>query len=101
MIPPTTAAMLQGIQQGDQQAASILPSVSQAQGRAQPSNPWRGSLDLIRDQVLQVAAALSNQGDNVAQEEKVKLFKIVYEIERINKALDKQAQEGGTSTNGQ
>lgn len=97
MIPPTAAAMLQGMQQGDQQAQSIIPSSYQPQGRAKATNPWEGTIALIIGQLLQISSEVGGQGENTAKEEKAKLMKITYELQRINNSLTKKAEEGSSN----
>lgn len=86
MLPPPANAMLTGMQQGDQQAQSIIPSTYQPQGKAAPQNPWEGVLSLINSQILEVASGVGKQGQAYrAQSEK--LLKIAYEIKKINNQL--------------
>ena len=94
MLTPSSQAMLQGMQQGDEQAQSILPSSYQPQGRAAPTNPWEGTLSMIIASVLTVAHGVGQQGDNVAKMEESKLLKISYELGKIRDRLTKLAQDG-------
>jgi hypothetical protein len=84
-------AMLTGTAQGAQQAASILPNSYQPRGKAAASNPFSGSLDLLCNQLLEIAYGVQSQGDKF-RECKERLYKAAYEISKINNELTDIAQ---------
>jgi hypothetical protein len=93
MIPPPSQAIMQGLSQGNAQAQSILPSVYQPRGGAQPQNPWQGSLDTVADQLLSLGKSIRSQGEKF-REEAEKLYKAAHDITKVNNTLTKFAQEG-------
>lgn len=101
MLTPQTQAMISGLQQGDRQAQSILPSAFQPQGRPQPTNPWEGILNMIQQNILEVAAGVGKQG-MAYNDQKERLYKFAYEIQKLNNQLTDMAIEGGSpSSSGQ
>lgn len=94
MLTPQTQAMVQGMQQGSQQAQSILPSTFQPQGRSGPSNPWEGVLNMIQSQILEVAAGVGQQG-LAYNDQKERLYKFAYELQKLNNQLTDMAIDGG------
>lgn len=92
-LTPQGQAMIQGTQQGNQQAQSMLPSAFQTQGRAQPTNPYEGSLNLIVTQIMEVASGVGGQGQ-AYREQKERLYKFAYEIQKLNNQLTDMAMEG-------
>lgn len=93
MLTPQAQAMMQGMQSGSREAQSILPSTFQPQGRAQPTNPFEGVLNLVSNQILQVAHGVGQQGQ-AYRDCKEKLLKLAYEIQRVNNELTDMAIEG-------
>ena len=93
MLTPATQAMVSGMQQGQQQASSILPSAFQPQGRAQPTNPWQGVLDSVNNQLLQVAYGVGQQGQ-AFREFQARLLKLAYETTKLSNELTETAAEG-------
>ena len=98
MLTPQGQAMIQGTQQGNQQAQSIIPSTFQPQGRAQGKNPYQGLLDLIVEKILSVAASVGEQGE-AYREQKTELLKTAYGLQKLNDKLSDIAINGtGNST---
>lgn len=92
-LTPQSQAMFQGMQDGQRQAQSILPSAFQPQGRGQPTNPWEGTLNMIVSQIMEVAAGVGSQGQ-AYREQKERLYKFAYEIQKLNNSLTDMAEEG-------
>jgi hypothetical protein len=90
-LTPQGQAMLQGMQQGNQQAQSIIPSTFQPQGRAQGVNPWKGFLDLICSKLLEISDQVGQQGQ-AYDDEKVELLKHAYTLAKLNQRLTDIAQ---------
>jgi hypothetical protein len=93
MMPQQAQAMMTGINQGQQQANSILPSVYQPKGKAAARNPWEGSLDIIADQLLTIASQINDQG-GAYRDHTEELYALAYKVKKTNNALTKCAQEG-------
>jgi hypothetical protein len=93
MITPDSQAMMQGMQQGNQQAQSMLPSATNPQGKAAARNPFEGSLTTMKQMALELAAAIGQHGD-AYRPEAVKLYKMVAELEKLNVQLKNLAEQG-------
>jgi hypothetical protein len=93
MLTPQAQAMVQGMQQGNKDAQSILPSAYQPQGRAQPRNRWEGVLNMINTHLLEVAAGVGQQGQQF-RDQVEKLYKLAYELKKLNNQLTDIAVEG-------
>lgn len=85
--------MMTGINQGQQQSNSILPSVYQPKGADKARNPWEGTLDILADQILQVASAVNDQG-GAYRKCTEDLYAIAYKLKKTNNELTTKAQEG-------
>ncbi len=85
-------AMIGGLQAGNQQAQALLPSVYQPQGRAKPTNPYQGTIDLLVNQVLELAHSIKSTGGDGFRDCSEKLMKISYELTKINNQLRDELQ---------
>ena len=79
-------SMLTGFAQGNAQAQSIMPNGYQPMGKAAAKNPFQGSIDLIVNQVLQIAFEVKQQGDE-HRDCVEKLYKVVFDLNKINNEL--------------
>ena len=78
---------MDGLNEGQQQARSMLPSAFQPKGKAKPQNPWKGTLENCNDMILSVADQLGKQGDEF-RDIKVKMMKIAFDITKANNDID-------------
>ena len=93
-------AMIGGLQAGNQQAQALLPSVYQPQGRAKPTNPYQGTIDLLVNQVLSLADSIKKTGGDSFRDCSEKLYKMSYELAKINNELRDAVQEGDDESGG-
>jgi hypothetical protein len=84
--------MISGIQSGNQQAAALMPSVYQPLGRPKPRNPYQGTIDLLVNQVLELAHSVKTTGGDGFRDCSEKLLKISYELTKINNMLTEVIQ---------
>lgn len=98
MLDPQTGAIMQGLSNGEQQAKSIIPNASQPLGRGQFVNYYEGELKRCMSSLLGVAAGISMRGGDALRGQTQKLYKMVYEIDKLNDDLNDIAK--GQDTNG-
>jgi hypothetical protein len=93
MLPPGSQAMVQGMEQGNQQAQSMLPSAQNPMGKAAARSPFEGPINTMKQMALELASGIGQQGDAYRAEAE-KFYKFVYELEKINGSLKKLAEQG-------
>lgn len=92
MLTPSSDAMIQGMDQGSQQAQSMLPSPTNPMGKARSRNVFQGPITTMKQGALEMASAISAQGDAyrpIAE----KFYKMVYELAKIDNELNDLAME--------
>lgn len=92
-------SMITGFQSGNQQASALLPSVYQPQARAKPTNPFQGTIDLLINQVLSLADSVKKTGGDNFRGCSEKLYKMSYELAKINNEL-RDAIQGDDESGG-
>lgn len=92
-LTPGANAMIQGMEQGNQQAQSMLPSASNPMGKASARSPFEGPINTMKQMALELASSIGQQGDAYRAEAE-KFYKMVYELERTNGQLKKLAEQG-------
>lgn len=93
MLPEQAQAMLSGVGQGQALSQSILPSVYQPNGGDRPRNPYEGSLDMIADQLLEVAARLREEGSKFRNQVE-ELYSLSFKVKKLNNNLTDIVTEG-------
>ena len=87
---------MQGISDGQSELQSVMPSAYQPKGKAYPQNPFQGTLDAIKDQLLEVASLIGKQGDEFREQEQ-SLIKAAFDVTKVNNQLLKAAQGDSAS----
>ena len=80
------SAMMRGVGQGSDQAQSIMPNSYQPQGKAQPQNPFQGSLDLIVERLLSLGHQVKQQGEKFRSEGD-ELYTMAAKLAKLNSSL--------------
>lgn len=99
MITPQTAAILQGTNEGQNAAESILPSSFQTTGKAQATNPFDGIVSTMVLQINQIVYAIGQEGDRF-REDKEKFIKIAYDLTKANNSLTDKIVGKGEKASG-
>ena len=98
MLPPAANAMLNGVQQGNQQASQMLPNSYQPRGAQEIKSPYDGNLIWLVDMINEYGSAISKNGDKyraLAQD----LYKASSICEKVRNKLNELAA-GNTSDAG-
>jgi hypothetical protein len=87
MLPPAANALVQGINQGNQQAQQILPNAFQPRGGQEIKSPYDGSFMWLVDSLNEYGSAISKNGDKyraLAQD----LYKASSIVEKVRNKLN-------------